>query len=119
MAPRVARSVAKSTANQPEVQKPKGKRGGPRPNSGPLPSVIREAYRMAARNRLGFILDVVDGKVKDAQASDRLRAWDMLNKYGIGTTVTNTDVDGKDAAPGRLTPDAMRDAVAAILGLAP
>ncbi len=32
-----------------------------------------------------------------AQIGDRLRAWDSLNKYGLGTTITETDGQGNDA----------------------
>jgi hypothetical protein len=51
------------------------------PNAGRPPSILRDAYRQAAEARLPFLLDVVDGKV-EASTADRLKAIDMLNKYG-------------------------------------
>ena len=58
---------------------------GPQPgarNAGRLPSALRDAYRMAAEQRLGFLTRVIDDKVKGASIADRLKAIDMLNKYG-------------------------------------
>lgn len=52
------------------------------PNAGRPPSVLRDAYRMAAEERKGFLLDVIDGKVEGASVGDRLKAIDLLNKYG-------------------------------------
>jgi hypothetical protein len=129
MAPRVSKQVAVKATSKPAAKAPAPLRGRPftsddarinktKPGPGRPPSVIRDAYRMAAADRLAFVLDVVDGHIP-ADPADRLRAWDLLNKYGIGTTITQTDTDGKDAAPGRLTPEAMRAAVAGILGVQP
>jgi hypothetical protein len=82
------------------------------PNAGRPPSAIREAYRLAAADRLAFVSSVIDGdpmvKMRDAEGvetgatvsapiGDRLRAWEALNKYGLGTTVTETDGQGNDA----------------------
>ena len=82
------------------------------PNAGRPPSALREAYRLAAADRLPFVASVIDVepmvKVRDefgvetgvtvsAPIGDRLRAWDALNKYGLGTTVTETDGQGNDA----------------------
>lgn len=69
---------------------------------------------MAAADRLRFLCEVIDGtpvmKVRDrngnetdmtvsADVSDRLKAWDFLNKYGLGTTTAIVDKDGGDAPP--------------------
>lgn len=37
---------------------------------------------MAAEERRGFLLDVIDGRVQGASVGDRVKAWDLLNKYG-------------------------------------
>ena len=45
-------------------------------------------------------------------AGERLKAIDLLGKYGMGTTVTETDTDGHDVPrPGALTPDERRAAL--------
>lgn len=59
-------------------------------NAGRPPSVVRDAYRQAAEERLPFLLNVIDGRVADATVADQLRAWDLLNKYGGMTSVDVT-----------------------------
>lgn len=52
------------------------------PNAGRPPSALREVYRMAAEERRHFLLEVIDGTVEGASVGDRVKAWDLLNKYG-------------------------------------
>lgn len=78
-----------------------GNSGGKRGRSGRPPSVIREACARAFSSRVKFLKDVVDGKsgnvvmvgdaplivdgktfVVPADISDRLKAMDLLGKYG-------------------------------------
>ena len=59
-------------------------------NAGRPPSVLRDAYRASAAERLPFVLAVVDGRVPAATVADRLRAWDLLNKYGGMSSVEVT-----------------------------
>lgn len=59
-------------------------------NAGRPPSLVREAYRASAAERLPFLLAVMDGRVPEATVADRLRAWDLLNKYGGMTSVEMT-----------------------------
>ena len=95
MSPKPAKSTAKSTTRRkspielyPELRGRGPKKGAP--NAGRPPSVLRDAYRQAASERLGFLLDVVDGKVPEATTADRLKAMDMLNKYGGMSSVEVT-----------------------------
>ena len=60
-------------------------------NAGRIPSAIRDAYRMAAAERLDFVRDVVDGKIEDVSVGDRLKAWDLRNRYGGMLTIEVTE----------------------------
>lgn len=109
---RMAKSTRKSTelrgvAIHPEMR---GKGRGPAkgaPNAGRPPSIIRDLYRQAAADRLAVLTDIADGKpvprvvdgvptIAPADPADRMRAFDLLNKYGLGTS-QSVDVtsDGK------------------------
>ena len=82
--PKLAKSAKKSRPLQGAAANPALRGRGPAPgapNAGRPPSILRDAYRQAAEARLPFLLDVVDGKV-EASTADRLKAIDMLNKYG-------------------------------------
>jgi hypothetical protein len=82
---------------------------------------------MAFDKRIKYLKAVVDGETgpylrhKDGQimlddkgrprrggadVAERLKALDMLAKYGLGTTSTTTDTEGNDVpGPGKLTDD--------------
>ena len=62
------------------------------------------ACAKAFDRRIKYLRDVVDGKI-DADVSDRLRAMDLLAKYGLGTTTTPTDIEGRDLPPARMSPE--------------
>jgi hypothetical protein len=54
--------------------------------------------------------DVKSGKL------DRIRFAEMCAKYGLGTTITETDTEGNDVTrPGQLTPDEQRAAILRVL----
>lgn len=69
-----------------------GHRGG----TGRLPSRLRQAMRQALAERLHIAEAIADDET--GSASDRLRALDFMAKYGLGTTITETDTEGKDKA---------------------
>ena len=96
MSPRQRKSSGKSSATgrpfvpgDPRIQRGRGPKKGA-PNAGAPPSALREAYRMAATERLPFLLDCVDGKLEGASVGDRIKAFDLLNKYGGMTSVEVT-----------------------------
>jgi hypothetical protein len=69
------------------------KPGGP-PGPGRPPSAIREAMREALADRIAIAEQIADNV--EASTSDRLRALDLLAKYGLGT---KSEVTGEDGAP--------------------
>jgi hypothetical protein len=88
-----------------------GNKGGP----GRPPSAIRAALRQSFEERVKVLESIADGEVvfklrsdgeKPSAAdltkvipsvADRLKAMDLLAKYGLGTTSTQTDTEGNDA----------------------
>jgi hypothetical protein len=88
------------------------RRGGTnKGGTGRPPSVIREKLRGSFDKRVKVLEQIADGKLA-ASVADRLKAIDLLAKYGLGTTVTETDTEGNDAPrPGVLTPDERRAAL--------
>lgn len=91
--------------------KPGGTRGN-RGGSGRPPSVIREKCRGAFWKQVKLLEQIAEGEalaiVKDATGretdmrvsapiAERLKAVDLLGKYGLGTTTTETDTEGNDA----------------------
>lgn len=105
-----------------------GNRGGQKGRSGRPPSKIREKLRGSFLKRIKILEQFADGEIvykiraegeKPDMAvllklaptpSDRIRALDLMAKYGVGTTNTMTDTEGNDAMT--LT-DAIRAARAA------
>lgn len=82
-------------------------KGGP----GRPTSALREKLRGSFKRRVKILEEIADGDavqiVKDAQGhetdmrvsapiADRLKALDLLAKYGLGTTITETDTEGND-----------------------
>jgi len=67
-----------------------GNKGGP----GRPPSKIREI----ARDEWAALIPMLRRVARSAKeaTSDRLRAADQLGKYGLGTTMTETDTEGHD-----------------------
>lgn len=84
-------------------------KGGP----GRPPSKIREAARDGFEALLPTLVKVA--KSPKESTTDRLRAIDLLAKYGLGTTITETDTDGNDVARARLSPDEVAEHVARIV----
>ena len=79
---------------------PKGKpfvSGDPRVKPGPgrPPSAIREALRASFSERLGILAKLADDE--DLAPAERMKALEMMAKYGMGTTTTVTDTEGNDA----------------------
>jgi hypothetical protein len=106
-------SVVNSVAMMPGRNGGLLKRGGSH-NGGRKPSALREAMRQALKPRIKIAQAIADDK--DASMSDRLKAIDLLAKYGLGTTVTETDTEGNDVPRGRLTPEERRAALLRELG---
>jgi hypothetical protein len=52
--------------------------------------------RQALKPRLKIAQQIADDP--KASPSDRLTAIDLLAKYGLGTTITETDTNGNDVA---------------------
>lgn len=61
--------------------------------SGRPPSEVREKLRGAAWKRIKELERIADAAANDG---DRLRALDLMFRYGLGTTVTETDTQGND-----------------------
>lgn len=86
-----------------------GGKVGHRGAGGRTPSALRDAMRQALKPRIKIAQEIADD-VK-ASSADRLRALDLLGKYGLGTTITETDTEGRDVQisvvriPRRLTVD--------------
>ena len=57
-----------------------GNKGGP----GRPPSSLRKRLRDSADDRIKVLEDVADGGDLDAKPSDRIKAVDILLKYGLG-----------------------------------
>ena len=68
---------------------------GAKPGAGRPPSELREKMRGSLAQRIQIAEQIADNK-KSSDA-DRLRALDFLAKYGLGTTITETDTEGNDA----------------------
>ena len=78
--------------------KPGTNRGG----TGRPPSVIRQRLRGSFEDRIPVLEEIADDR--KASLGERLKALDLMAKYGMGTTSTATDTEGNDAVkPGRLT----------------
>jgi hypothetical protein len=52
------------------------------PNAGRPPSAVREAFRQAAADRLGVLTTIADSA--ESGAGDRIRAVEVLARYGLG-----------------------------------
>ncbi len=50
--------------------------------------------RLALDTRLHVLEQIADDE--ENTPTERMKALDMLGRYGMGTTVTETDTDGKD-----------------------
>lgn len=72
-------------------------------NAGRPPSALRDALRRAAFERVDFLTAVADGFVIEASVSDRLRATELLLKYGLGAP------QSADGAPTRVAVVVVRD----------
>jgi hypothetical protein len=71
------------------------RRGGNKtPGPGRPPSVIREHAREGFADLIPSLKRIAGDK--ETSTTDRLRAIDLLGKYGLGTTVTETDTEGRD-----------------------
>lgn len=110
-----------------------GNSGGKKGRSGRPPSVIREMCRGAFAQRIKILKKIADGEaiervklangeemetMKSADVSDRLKAIDLLGKYGLGTKQEVTGADDEPLVPQGLTPDQMAATVAQLLATA-
>jgi hypothetical protein len=64
------------------------------PNAGRPPSAVREAFRKAAGERLGVLTDIADGTKR--APGDRIRAVEVLARYGLGQLREASVEDVKD-----------------------
>ena len=71
-----------------------GAGGGPQPGSGRPPSEIRKRLRGSFEERIRILEEIADDP--DASKVDRIKAIDMLAKYGLGT---KQEVSGPDDTP--------------------
>jgi hypothetical protein len=79
-----------------------GRNGGKLRRGGPIhagPGRPPSAIRALAREDFADLVPELRRIAKSPKAttSDRLKAIDLLGKYGLGTTVTETDTEGRDA----------------------
>lgn len=93
-----------------------GAGGGKQPGAGRPPSIIREQLRGSFADRVAILQDIADGKVVQrlkigdtetktevsAEVADRLRAIDMLAKYGLGTVKEISVENVRDRVKGTL-----------------
>ena len=71
-----------------------GGKPGNTPGTGRPPSEIRAAMRVALADRIHILQDIADGE--NTSDADRMKALDLLAKYGLGT---KAEVTGEDGAP--------------------
>lgn len=113
------KKIAKNIATMPGGNGGTLQRGnfGNRGGTGRPPSLVRQVCRGAFANRIATLRQIADGEVPEASVVDRLKAIDLLGKYGLGTTITETDTEGRDVAPppGRLTPEQRKATIARLL----
>jgi len=75
--------------------------------SGRPPSVIRQKLRGSFEDRIKVLESIADDK--KASKADRMRALDLMAKYGMGTTSTATDTEGNDVPrAGKLTDEEIK-----------
>ena len=90
-----SKSVA-LTRGGPFIPGPDPRRGrGPKPgapNAGRPPSVIRERCRGSFEDRIAVLEEIADDA--KTSAGDRIRALDLLGKYGLGTQQQISGPDG-------------------------
>ena len=73
----------------------RGSLPGNTPGTGRPPSIIRERLRGSFEQRVKILESIADDE--EAPPSERMKAIDILAKYGLGTTNTETDTEGNDA----------------------
>lgn len=98
------RLVTSSKGGAPIVPGNPGNSGGKKGRSGRLPSAVREACLLAFDQRIKILKQIADGKavqvvkmpngeetqaLMSADVSERLKALDLLGKYGGLTHTTN------------------------------
>ncbi|MBA3344988.1 MAG: hypothetical protein H0T44_06750 [Gemmatimonadales bacterium] len=66
--------------------------GGKPGRSGPLPSKVREACRRAFAARVPLLKKIADGTLVGASTADRIRALDVLARYGLDSRTQGVDV---------------------------
>ena len=65
-------------------------KGGP----GRTPKELRDRMRWSLAQRIHIAEKIADNPM--SSATDMLRALEFLAKYGLGTTITETDTEGND-----------------------
>ena len=68
-----------------------GAGGGRQPGSGRPPSRIRHALRQSFEDRIRLLEEIADGAGGKTTVGDRLRALDILAKYGLGADRSHHD----------------------------
>lgn len=119
MAPRVDKSTVKSTRKPSPIERDPSLRGrGPAkgaPNAGRPPSLIRASMREALADRLHILADIADDPT--VTPTERMKALDLLGKYGMGTTTAVVDSEGQDVPPPQpASPQELAQLVAALKG---
>lgn len=71
----------------------RGSLPGNTPGTGRPPSAIRERLRGSFDERVKVLEEIADKA--DASAADRLKAIDLMGKYGLGKQVDADDVRGR------------------------
>jgi len=101
-APKSAKKSRRKSRHAPVVQKHGGalipgagrgpKRGAP--NAGRPPDEIRAALRLQFDKRVKVLTSIADNKAEES--SVRIKAVEMLARYGLGTTWTPTNTAGEN-----------------------
>ena len=68
-----------------------GAGGGRGPGAGRPPSRIRQALRQSFEDRIRLLEEIADGPEGKTTVGDRLRALDILAKYGLGADRSHHD----------------------------
>lgn len=72
-----------------------GKRGN-KGGTGRTPKEMRDKMRYSLAQRIWIAEQIADDE--SASNRDRMQALEFLARYGLGTTITETDTEGNDAA---------------------
>lgn len=108
-------AAAKALPGRPFAKGDDPRRNTLKPGPGRPPSLIRASMREALDKRLHILADIADDP--SVSPAERMKALDLLGKYGMGTTSAIVDAEGNDAPPPRpASPQELAQLVAVLRG---